>query len=165
MIHNFHNNVYLHPVPSFLFYLTYWEPFTLSVTNRPSQCFLAVKQHSFFFHLGTLCEVGHHPVGTTKEKIYILIIIGRNCYNVMPLRDSNDYCMWPPHHWQAFADNSRNKDLADGQSGLLLSFSITTWQRSNPTWQHKAIQKGKVLFTTQGYAAQEDVYSSCGKQL
>lgn len=82
----------------------------------------------------------------------------------MPLRDSNDYCMWPPHHWQAFADNSRNKDLADGQSGLLLSFSITTWQQSNPTRQHKAIQKGKILFTTQGYAAQEDVYSSCGKQ-
>lgn len=46
------NTVYLHPVPSFLFYLTYWELFTLSVTNRPNQCFLAVKQHSIFFPSG-----------------------------------------------------------------------------------------------------------------
>lgn len=30
----------------------------------------------------------------------------------------DNYRMWPPRHQLPFADNSRNKDLADGQSGL-----------------------------------------------
>lgn len=68
----------------------------------------------------------------------------------LPLRDRSDCCMWPLHHQQAFADNSRNKDLADGRSGLWLYCSITAWHWSNPTG---AIHKDTALFTMQGYVA------------
>lgn len=120
---------------------------------------------------GPMC----HTVKTPHEKVQTSIgeknqhenkplIVQRTHRNVKPLRDRNEPCMQPPHHRLAFADNSRNKDLADVQNGLWLSFSITTWQPSNPTVaQLSPTSQGSL--NMQGYSAQEDVHRSCGKQL
>lgn len=117
----------------------------------------------FPFEGSRMAKIPEDKVEARKEEKEV--ITWRSCHDAVPLRDTNDSCMWSQHHWQAFADNSRNKDLADGRSGLWLSFSITTWQWSNPTRQCGPIHRGRALFTMCGDAAMEDVCSSCGEQL
>lgn len=78
--------------------------------------------------------------------------------------------MWSPHRRQKPADNSSNKDLADGRSGSDAAFPLPHGTGPNPTRQPRALHKDGTLFTVNASAATEWrmctlQYSSCGEQL
>lgn len=72
----------------------------------------------------------------------------------------------PPHHRQAFAYNSRNKELADGRSGLTLLFhdrmAEVQSHKTTPLSARSQKGHGSVYNARIRSAGAEDVYSSCG---